>query len=199
MRLSERIASGDSRRSAIAMLLGLTVLAGGAIAADAQFGGYWSNDRVVQFTIDVAEDMNRYSEHRTDPGEEPLRGSTFVTEGRIFQAGTIPTVGGDQFDPNLPGSQGTWFCKGVFLVKGSEFDKSPVAVVSDQVYLMPDDQKAILTAGTEGNGLSVRAVTGGTGSFAGYVGEQRQQFLGFNKTGGVNLRVTFILRRAPNR
>ena len=33
-----------------------------------------------------------------------------------------------------------------------------------------------------------------TGNFAGWVGEQRQTFLGFNPTGGVNLRVTFILR-----
>lgn len=28
---------------------------------------------------------------------------------------------------------------------------------------------------------------------AGFVGEQRQTFLGFNPTGGVNLRVTFTL------
>jgi hypothetical protein len=38
-----------------------------------------------------------------------------------------------------------------------------------------------------------RVATGGTGNFAGYVGEQRQTFLGFNPTGGVNLRVTFTL------
>ena len=39
-------------------------------------------------------------------------------------------------------------------------------------------------------------MTGGTGAFAGYVGVQRQEFLGFNKTGGVNLRVTIRLRKA---
>ncbi len=37
-------------------------------------------------------------------------------------------------------------------------------------------------------------VTGGAGNFAGWTGEQRQTFLGFNPTGGVNQRVTFILR-----
>jgi hypothetical protein len=42
----------------------------------------------------------------------------------------------------------------------------------------------------------VRSVTGGTGFFRGYVGEQRQEFLGFNASGGVNLRVTFILKKA---
>ena len=41
---------------------------------------------------------------------------------------------------------------------------------------------------------SRRIVTGGTGNYAGWTGEQRQTFLGFNSTGGVNLRVTFILR-----
>ena len=33
-----------------------------------------------------------------------------------------------------------------------------------------------------------------SGNYAGFVGEQRQTFLGFNSTGGVNLRVTFVLR-----
>jgi hypothetical protein len=36
-------------------------------------------------------------------------------------------------------------------------------------------------------------VTGGAGNYVGFVGEQRQTFLGFNATGGVNLRVTFVL------
>lgn len=42
----------------------------------------------------------------------------------------------------------------------------------------------------------LRALSGGTGVFRGYVGEQKQEMLGFNATGGVNLRVTFILRKA---
>jgi hypothetical protein len=151
----------------------------------------------IEFTIDVAEDMAKFVEPRVPVGTEPLRGSFFVTEGKIYRAGTIPSVGGDQFDPNSPGAMGVWFCKGTFLVAGSQFDKSPMAVLSDQMYLLPDDQRSIATTGTEGNGLAVRAVIGGTGPYAGYVGEQRQQFLGFNKSGGVNLRVTITLRRAP--
>jgi hypothetical protein len=39
-------------------------------------------------------------------------------------------------------------------------------------------------------------ISGGTGKYRGYVGEQRQEFLCFNATGGVNLRVTFILKKA---
>ena len=54
----------------------------------------------IEFTIDVAEDMNLFVEPRVPVGAEPLRGSFFVTEGKIFPAGTIPGVNGDQFDPN---------------------------------------------------------------------------------------------------
>jgi hypothetical protein len=153
----------------------------------------------IQFTIDVAEDMNLFVEPRVPVGTEPLRGSFFVTEGKIFPAGTIPAIGGDQFDPNATaGSFGTWFCKGTFLVRGSLFDKSPMAVLSDQVYLFPNDRQSIATTGSEGSVPTVRAVIGATGAFAGYVGEQRQEFLGFNKTGGVNLRITITLRKATN-
>lgn len=166
-----------------------------AMPAAAQIGIDNFNQEKIEFTIDVAEDMDKYVEHRTTTGEEPVRGSQFVTEGNIYPAGTI-TGQGEEFDPNMPGSQGTWFCKGVFLVKGSEFDQSPRAVVSDQVYLLRSDQHSISTTGVEGNGTAVRAVTGGTGAYAGYIGEQRQEFLGFNKTGGVNLRVTITLRKA---
>ncbi|MDX2150574.1 MAG: hypothetical protein SFV54_07560 [Bryobacteraceae bacterium] len=153
----------------------------------------------IEFTVDVAEDMNLYVEPRVPTGTEPLRGSFFITEGKIFPANTIPNANGDQFDPNaIQGSIGVWFCKGTFLVRGTEFDKHSRSVVSDQVYLLDDDKRSIATTGTEGAGTTVRPVIGGTGPFAGYVGEQTQEFLGFNKTGGVNLRVTVRLRKATN-
>jgi hypothetical protein len=149
----------------------------------------------IEFAIDVAEDMAKFVEPRVPVGTEPLRGSFFVTEGRIYPAGTITASNSAMFDPNAPGSVGTWFCKGTFLVPGSQFDKAAAAVLSDQMYLLPDDLRSIATTGTEGNGKAVRAVIGGTGPFQGYVGEQHQEFLGFNKSGGVNLRVTIKLRR----
>jgi hypothetical protein len=153
----------------------------------------------IDFTVDVAEDMNLFVEPRVPVGTEPLRGSFFVTEGKIFPAYTIPTTGGDQFDPQKAmGAIGTWFCKGTFLVSGSVFDKSAQAVLSDQLYLLTDDKRSIATTGLEGAGEAVRAVIGGTGPYAGYTGEQTQQFLGFNKTGGVNLRVTVRLRKTSN-
>ena len=55
---------------------------------------------------------------------------------------------------------------------------------------------SIMTDGVEGAVPVVRTVTGATGLLKGYIGEQRQEFLGLNATSGVNLRVTFILRKA---
>lgn len=191
-RTTPTTARRSSRRTAI-VTIALAAWAA-AFPATAQIGIDNYNQEKIEFTIDVSEDMDKYVEHRTAPGVEPVRGSQFITEGKIFPAFTIPGKG-EQFDPNIAGARGTWFCKGVYLVKGSDFDKNPLAVVSDQVYLFPNGH-TIATAGTEGNGLAVRPVTGGTGAFAGYIGDQKQQFLGFNKTGGVNLRVTFTLRKA---
>ncbi|HYO80532.1 MAG TPA: hypothetical protein VES20_03955, partial [Bryobacteraceae bacterium] len=70
--------------------------------------------------------------------------------------------------------------------------------LTDQLYLLADDKRSIATTGIEGNGTAVRSVIGGTGPFAGYTGEQTQEFLGFNKTGGVNLRVKIVLRTTTN-
>jgi hypothetical protein len=58
---------------------------------------------------------------------------------------------------------------------------------------------SIATEGVEGRGTLLRVVAGGTGAYRDYVGEQKQEFLGFNATGGVNLRVTFTLRRVMRR
>jgi hypothetical protein len=55
-------------------------------------------------------------------------------------------------------------------------------------------KEQITTDAIEGSGPVTRIVTGGAGNYAGFVGEQRQTLLGFNPTGGVNMRVTFILR-----
>jgi hypothetical protein len=69
-----------------------------------------------------------------------------------------------------------------------------VWVDTAQLYVLGRQGKEqISTEGVEGGGASRRIATGGTGNYAGWSGEQQQTFLGFNPTGGVNLRVTFIL------
>ena len=184
------------RKSALA-LLSVVALSATLQPAAAQMNG--NSPERIEFTVDVAEDMDLFAEPRVPVGTEPLRGSFFITEGKIFPAGTIPATNGTAFNPKTAsGAIGTWFCKGTFLVSGSVFDKSPMAVFSDQVYLLTTDKQSIATTGTEGAGITVRPVIGGTGPYAGYTGEQTQEFLGFNATGGVNLRVTIKLRKTTN-
>jgi len=154
-----------------------------------------SRDTIV-FTIDVAEDFSLFSPTFVRPTDtQPERGSFFVTEGNIFPGGTIKGDGAT-FDPNGGGAIGRWFCRGTHLVSAAEFPTSARAVHTAQLYLFPDESKSISTEGVEGNAPVSRPVTGGTGLFKGYVGEQRQEMLGFNATGGVNLRITFVLKKA---
>lgn len=150
----------------------------------------------VEFTVDVAEDFSLFNPTLVKPTDtQPERGSFFVTEGNLYPAGTIQGDGAS-FDPNSGGSIGRWFCRGTLLVGASEIPAAAFWVDTAQLYFLPDDTRSIATEGLEGSGAIVRTVTGGTGRFRGYVGEQHQEFLGFNATGGVNLRVTFVLKKA---
>jgi hypothetical protein len=187
----------QSIRNLIMSAMALAAFTTAALPAAAQMNA--NAPERIEFVVDVAEDMDLFVEPRIPVGVEPLRGSFFVTEGKIFPYGTIPATNGSEFNPKtVSGAIGTWFCKGTFLVKGSEFDKNSAAVLSDQMYLFRDGTQSIATTGTEGAGTTVRPVIGGTGNYAGYTGEQTQEFLGFNKTGGVNLRVTVKLRKVTN-
>ena len=192
-----------SRRSTVlavvaglgAALLGLAPSAH-ANDVEAKHFGYFKNRRVV--TVDVAEDFAKFVPGPPfDDDGVPERGSFFVTEGNIYPKGTIKGDGAD-FDPNADGAVGTWFCRGTHLVSGTEFPNARFAVDTAQAYLLPSDKDMIVTDGLEGGlGFEIqRAVSGGTGKFKNYIGIQKQELLGFNKSGGVNLRVTFVLRRA---
>jgi hypothetical protein len=150
-------------------------------------------------TYDVAEDFAKFNPTLVKPTDTvPTRGSWFITEGNIYPAGTIQGVG-DTFDPNTAGAIGRWYCRGTHLVSAPEIPAAALWVDTAQLYFLPSDEQSILTDGLEGNGIILRAVTGATGQYRGYVGQQQQEFLGFNTTGGVNLRVTFFLEKATNR
>ena len=150
----------------------------------------------VVFTLDVAEDLaGKFVPTFVRPEHtQPERGSFFVTEGRVFPAGTIQGDGAG-FDPNTRGHVGVWICRGTHLVAASDIPAAPLWVTTAQLFVLGrQGREQITTEGVEGSGTLTRIVTGGAGNYAGFVGEQRQTFLGFNSTGGVNLRVTFILR-----
>jgi hypothetical protein len=151
----------------------------------------------VMFTVDVAEDFSKFVYTPVNPNDTiPKRGATFVTQGNIFPGGTIPAEG--TFHPRSRGAIGSWTCRGIHLVAADQIPDAPVWVHTAQLFQLPDDGREISTEGLEGSAPMRRTVTGATGPLKDHVGEQRQEFLGFNETGGVNLRVTFVLRKAAN-
>ena len=184
-----------ARRAALAMAA-MVALAAPVIADGPEATKSRKHREPIVFTVDVAEDLaGKFVPTFVKPEHtQPERGSFFVTEGRIFPAGTIQGDGAS-FDPNSRGHIGVWICRGTHLVAASEIPAAPIWVDTAQLYVLGRQGKEqIATEGIEGSGTSTRIVTGGAGNYAGFVGEQRQEFLGFNPTGGVNLRVTFILR-----
>ena len=180
----------------IALLVGLGA-GSKALATEGATTQSKSNRSFVQ--VEVAEDFSKFVPGPPfDADGVPQRGSFFVTEGKIFPEGTIQGDG-SSFDPNSEGSIGTWFCRGTHLVSGLEFPDVRFAVDTTQAYLMPDDTQMIVTDGLEGGfGFEMqRVVSGGTGKFRKVIGIQKQELMGFNASGGVNIRVTFKL--APMR
>lgn len=185
----------STRRVALVTAFAIAI---GSLAAPLAAAGDRDRDRKpepIVFTVDVAEDLaGKFVPTLVKPEHtQPERGSFFVTEGRVFPAGTIQGDGAD-FDPYRTGHIGVWFCRGTHLVSASEIPAAPLWVDTAQLFVLGRQGKEQLaTEGIEGGGTVRRVVTGGTGNYAGWRGEQQQTFLGFNPTGGVNLRVTFIL------
>jgi hypothetical protein len=183
--------------SRFAAVVGVATILGPVMSAQEA-----ESDRAVRkgepfvFTVDVAEDLaGKFVPTFVRPEHtQPERGSFFVTGGRIFPEGTIDGDGAT-FDPNRSGHIGIWICRGTHLVAANEIPAAPLWVSTAQLFVIGRQGKEQLTSeGVEGGGTVTRIVTGGAGNYAGWIGEQRQTFLGFNPTGGVNLRVTFILR-----
>lgn len=195
-RLGSRLTMTWPAIAALALSAALWTGPSFAQVAAANDGKHSQHNEKIEFTVDVSEDFTQFNPTLVKPTDtQPERGSFFVTEGNIYRAGTIKGDGAD-FDPNSGNPIGRWFCRGTHLVSASEIPAAAFWVDTAQLYFLPDDTRSIATEGLEGGGAIVRTVTGGTGRYRGYVGEQRQEFLGFNATGGVNLRVTFVLRKA---
>jgi hypothetical protein len=183
--------------SRLAAVVGVGMILGSAAHAQEEEADRTARKREpIVFTVDVAEDLaGKFVPTFVRPEHtQPERGSFFVTEGRVFPAGTIDGDGAT-FNPNRSGHIGIWICRGTHLVAANEIPAAPLWVSSAQLFVLGRQGKEQLaTEGLEGGETITRIVTGGAGNYAGWVGEQRQTFLGFNPTGGVNLRVTFILR-----
>lgn len=159
-------------------------------------------DDAKTLEVDVAIDGATLSLNNNDPANptNPIRGTTFTVIGKIFPGGTIP-AGITSFDPNQPGSIGTWVCSGVFVADAADIfgGKADIAFHTSQIFMFPDGQNQLFTEGEEGSvGITThRIVVGGTGKFRGLVGQERQETIGLNLNGKglFDLHFTFNLNR----
>jgi hypothetical protein len=165
-----------------------------------------NNDDVRTFTVDVALGFPVYQLSgkplKSDDDFNP--GDTFVEDGNIYPAGTIPK-GKTNFDPSAPGAIGKYRVRGAWMTDLAGFlqavanDKhAPTDLAfATEMYTLLTDKSTILTDGTWPNAhlSGDRTVVGGTGSFGQFVGEVHEENIGENKYGFCNFRVTFKLRR----
>jgi hypothetical protein len=156
-------------------------------------------DDAKTFSVDVAIDGSTLALNTPAHPGNPIRGTTFTVTGKIFPGGTIP-AGITPFDPNQPGSIGTWVCSGVFVADAADIfsGKAPIAFHTQQIFLFTDDKNALFTEGLEGSvgNTTHRIVVGGTGKFRDMVGQERQETIGLNLNGNglFDLHFTFKLK-----
>jgi hypothetical protein len=124
----------------------------------------------------------------------PQYGTPFVTQGYIYPEGTLDGSNGvlPNGEPEFPDLVlGEWTCYGYMIGDGAHTTTGEW-VISTQVYQFEDG--TIVTSGFELVDFEepiARAITGGTGAYAGASGEQMQVLHGFTDQMGVNLTVEF--------
>jgi hypothetical protein len=149
--------------------------------------------------FDVSEDMTRFVFDKDVAYEDgmPADGSSFITRGYLYQAGTLKGDGdgvNEDGSPQYPDKLiGEWICSG-YMINDAGHAKGGVWVFSTQFFQFGGEPGAetIVSQGYEladvGKAIS-RAITGGTGAYQGARGQGQQTMLGLNGTDGVNLRV----------
>lgn len=152
------------------------------------------------FSFEVAENGTRFAFDEAPVFDDgmPGYGNPFVTEGYIYEAGTLADGGGVNPDgsPTHPEAViGTWICEGTLIGDGARTESGPW-VVSTQIFDFGefDGNDAVITNGVEISDIGVevqRAIVSGTGEHVGATGTQYQVLEAFNDSAGVNLSITF--------
>jgi hypothetical protein len=159
-------------------------------------------DGMVRF--DVAEDATQFAfdPDLTDDDGMPGYGTSFVTHGYLYPAGTLTESNSVNADgsPEFPDQVlGEWICRGWFVGEGMRTTTGTMVVTSQLYTFGSTPGEAVLSSdGFELVDVGVevtRAITGGTGPFIGTGGEARQVLLGLNATEGVNLQFELEFER----
>jgi hypothetical protein len=155
-------------------------------------------DETGTITLDVAMDASSARSGRPDWSVTgPLRGDTIVSNGLVYAGGSIPD--GDTtatFSLTGDGRLGELVVRGQYVADAAEIASgAPYSTASTQIFML-DEGSGVVTEGLEGAGTTVRAVVGGFGRYSGATGQVTQEAIGFNGTGGSNLRFTFTLKVA---
>jgi hypothetical protein len=155
-----------------------------------------NDDEITTFTVDVAQIGSTNAQNDVDPSEGQstfTRGDTFIIDGTVYPAGTIPSGKGDP-DPNVQ-PIGKYRFRGTYTGSPTTV---PIVAFASELFSLPDDDTSILTDGVWPNEqfAAHRVVLGGTGRFRYVVGEVYEENIGLNKDGFCNLRVRFRLTKA---
>jgi len=138
-----------------------------------------------------------------DGVELPDYGASFVVTGYIYPEGTFADNGFDRGvtadgRPEFPELViGTWYCRGWFVGPAGILTTTGPFVATTQTYDFDPNRPGIETLTSDGLELADlglpfrRAVTGGSGRFAGARGDVAQTVVGINSTGFLNFQFDF--------
>ncbi len=172
-----------------------------AAVAAILFGSAALAEPLVRF--DVAEDHTRFVFAPAPVHEDglPAYGNPFVTQGYIYEAGTLDGGGeGVNIDgsPAFPDKViGVWTCDGWYVADGAHTTTGTI-IISRQVFQFEDDS-VLITQGAEMADYGVamaRVIVGGLGEYHGIDGVMHQTNLGMSD--GFGVRAQFEVEAAED-
>ena len=166
-----------------------------------QLGNDLFDNIPLTLVFDVATDARTFRINRGAPLPDAKRGDSFIVEGNIYPAGTLPAGGTllspGSFNPDTaPGSIGKWVLRGTFNYDFGEIIGGAEPAVFGTQYFLFNDGRVLVSEGPHaGNRPQLRAIVGGGGTLSGAVGDVREELIGTNITGLFNQRFTFKIKR----
>jgi hypothetical protein len=166
-----------------------------------QLGNDLFDNIPLTLVFDVATDARTFRINRGAPLPDAKRGDSFIVEGNIYPAGTLPAGGTllspGSFNPDAtPGSIGKWILRGTFNYDFGEIIGGAEPAVFGTQYFLFNDGRVLVSEGPHaGSRPQLRAIVGGGGTLSGAVGDVREELIGTNITGLFNQRFTFKIKR----